>query len=170
DLPMAGDPGGDMAVYCSMDTNLALGAGREGTGQWIPDFFNTYFAKPLQITSYFMNLMPTGETYGGGGFEVRPRGELKLGPMVLVGGCLEWPARGQRAVGAGVPVSSSTLPATDGHRRQSRVRVRLAYPAAAGRGPGGSGLLCRRQWRTIGDRRSRPRPDGGHQRRRLRRR
>ena len=95
DLPMAGDPGGDMAVYCSMDTNLALGAVREVTGQWIPDFFGTYFARPLQITSYFMNLMPTGEAYGGGGLQLRPRDELKLGQLYLSGGV--W--NGRRVVG-----------------------------------------------------------------------
>jgi len=94
DLPMASDPGGDQAVYCSIDSNLAMGTVRQVTGEWIPDFFNAHFAKPLQITSYFMNLMPTGEAYGGGGLYLRPRDELKLGQLYLSGGV--W--NGQRLV------------------------------------------------------------------------
>jgi CubicO group peptidase (beta-lactamase class C family) len=94
DLPMAGDPGGDEAVYCSVDLNLAMGAVRQATGQWIPEFFNAYFARPLQMRSYYINLMPTGEAYGGGGFYVRPRDELKLGQLYLSGGV--W--SGQRVV------------------------------------------------------------------------
>jgi len=94
DLPMVSDPGGDQAVYCSIDSNLAMGTVRQVTGEWIPDFFNAHFAKPMQITSYFMNLMPTGEAYGGGGLYLRPRDELKLGQLYLSGGV--W--NGQRLV------------------------------------------------------------------------
>jgi CubicO group peptidase (beta-lactamase class C family) len=86
DLPMASEPGGDLAVYCSIDSNLAMGTVRQVTGEWLPDFFNHHFAKPLGITSYFMNLMPTGEAYGGGGLQLRPRDELKLGQLYLSGG------------------------------------------------------------------------------------
>ena len=94
DLPMASDPGGDLSLYCSIDSNLAMGAVREVTGEWIPDFFNNHFANPLGINSYFMNLMPTGEAYGGGGLHLRPRDELKLGQLYLSGGV--W--NGQRLV------------------------------------------------------------------------
>jgi len=46
------------------------------------------------MRSYYINLMPTGEAYGGGGFYVRPRDELKLGQLYLSGGV--W--NGQRVV------------------------------------------------------------------------
>jgi CubicO group peptidase (beta-lactamase class C family) len=45
-----------------------------------------YFARPLQIISYHMNLMPTGEAYLGGGLYMRPRDQLKLGQLYLSGG------------------------------------------------------------------------------------
>src|SRR5260370_40825684 len=91
---MASDTGGDVAGSGSIDSNLAMGAVREVTGEWIPDFFNNHFANPLGINSYFMNLMPTGEGYAGGGLHLRPRDELKLGQLYLsVGG---W--NGQRPV------------------------------------------------------------------------
>src|SRR5260370_35085777 len=73
---------------------MAMGAVSEVTGEWIPDFFNCVFAKLLQIPAYFMNLMPTGEAYGGGGLYLRPRDELKLGQLYLSGGV--W--NGQRLV------------------------------------------------------------------------
>ena len=94
DLPMASEPGGDQAVYCSVDSNLAMGAVRQVTGQWIPDFFNARIVRPLQMRSYYINLTPTGEAYGGGGMYVRPRDELKLGQLYLSGGV--W--NGQRVV------------------------------------------------------------------------
>src|SRR5262249_35249351 len=61
DLPMAREPGGDKAVYCSADINLVGAVVHEVTGQWLPDLFQQDFAQPLQITEYHLNLMPTGE-------------------------------------------------------------------------------------------------------------
>lgn len=86
DLPMARDPGGKDAVYCSSDINLVGGIVRNATGKWLPEFFDQYLARPLQITSYHMNLMPTGEAYMGGGLYMRPRDQLKLGQLYLSGG------------------------------------------------------------------------------------
>jgi len=86
DLPMASDPGGDQAIYCSVDSNLAMGAVRQATGKWIPDFFYENLARPLQMRNYYLNLMPTGEAYGAGGMQIRPRDELKLGQLYLSGG------------------------------------------------------------------------------------
>jgi CubicO group peptidase (beta-lactamase class C family) len=86
DLPMAADPGGKHAVYCSADLNLVGGAVSRATHSWLPQFFDRYLARPLQFHTYHMNLMPTGEAYMGGGLRLRPRDELKLGELYLSGG------------------------------------------------------------------------------------
>jgi len=71
DLPMAHEPGGDEAVYCSADINLVVAVVRQATGKWLPDIFQQDLAQPLQITEYHLNLMPTGEAYMGGGLYMR---------------------------------------------------------------------------------------------------
>jgi CubicO group peptidase (beta-lactamase class C family) len=86
DLPMAGNPGGEQAVYCASDINLLGGIVKNTSGYWLPEFFDRYFARPLQITSYHLNLMPTGDFYLGGGLYLRPRDQLKLGQVYLSGG------------------------------------------------------------------------------------
>jgi CubicO group peptidase (beta-lactamase class C family) len=94
DLPMARDPGGDQAVYCSAGINLLGGIVRNETQKWLPEFFNDNVAKPLQIKTYHWNLMPSGDGYAGGGISMRPRDQLKLGQLYLNGGV--W--NGQRVV------------------------------------------------------------------------
>jgi CubicO group peptidase (beta-lactamase class C family) len=96
DLPMAKDPGGDQAVYCSAGVNLLGGVVRNATGMPLPEFFAAYYAKPMDIGVYHMNLMPTGDGYMGGGIEMRPRDLLKLGQLYLDGGT--W--NGRRVVSA----------------------------------------------------------------------
>lgn len=96
DLPMARDPGGKQAQYCSAGMNLIGGVLRNSTGKWIPDFFYEYLAAPLQFGTYHLNLTPTGDVYMGGGFRLRARDELKLGQLYLSGGL--W--NGQRIVSA----------------------------------------------------------------------
>ena len=86
DLPMAAEPGGNHAVYCSADLNLVGGAVSRATHSWLPRFFDEHVASPLQFHAYHMNLMPTGEGYTGGGLHLRPRDELKLGQLYLSGG------------------------------------------------------------------------------------
>jgi CubicO group peptidase (beta-lactamase class C family) len=86
DLPMARDPGGDQAVYCSAGINLLGGIIRNATHAWLPEFFYENVAKPLQIKTYHWNLMPTGDGYAGGGLYLRPRDQLKLGQLYLNGG------------------------------------------------------------------------------------
>jgi len=86
DLPMVRNPGGEQAVYCASDINLLGGIIKNTTGSWLPEFFEKYFARPLQIKSYYMNLMPTGEAYLGGGLYLRARDQLKLGQLYLSGG------------------------------------------------------------------------------------
>lgn len=86
DLPMVSSPGGMQAIYCSADLNLVGGVVRQVSGRWLPEFFEMNFAAPLQIDRYYLNLMPTGEAYMGGGAYLLPRDELKLGQLYLDGG------------------------------------------------------------------------------------
>lgn len=86
DLPMARDPGGDHPIYGSANINLVGCAVRNAARRWLPEFFDEHFARPLQISTYHMNLMPTGEAYAGGGLYMRPRDQLKLGQLYLSGG------------------------------------------------------------------------------------
>ncbi len=105
DLPMAHDPGGDHAIYCSAGMNLIGGVVRNATGTWLPEYFEEYLARPLQFHAYHMNLMPTGEAYMGGGLSIRPRDEIKLGQLYLSGGL--W--NGRRVVSSAW-VEESTKP------------------------------------------------------------
>jgi CubicO group peptidase (beta-lactamase class C family) len=84
-LPVVHDPGTTYA-YCSGGMNLAGGVLAHAAGMWLPDFFDRYVAAPLQIQHYAINLMPSGEAYGGGGVQMRPRDLLKFGQAYLDGG------------------------------------------------------------------------------------
>ncbi|MBZ5589736.1 MAG: beta-lactamase family protein [Acidobacteriia bacterium] len=86
DLPMAADPGGSKAVYCSAAVNLLGGVVSNATDMPLLEFFYRYYAAPLDIRLYHVNLMPTGQAYLGGGIEMRPRDQLKLGQLYLNGG------------------------------------------------------------------------------------
>lgn len=81
-LPFVRDPGAK-AVYCTGAINL-IGAvlGRE-TARWIPELFDAWIARPLDIAAYHWNLMPTGEGYLGGGARLRPRDFAKLAQLVV---------------------------------------------------------------------------------------
>ena len=85
DLPLSAAPG-DKAAYCTGAVNLIGGIVRNATGEWLPDYFNRYLARPLQFERYHLNLTPTGDAYMGGGTHIRPRDELKLGQLYLNGG------------------------------------------------------------------------------------
>ena len=86
DLPMLKDPGGEDAIYCSGDLNLVGGAVAAATHRWLPEFFDEALARPLQFGRYYLNLMPDGQAYMGGGAYLRPRDQLKLGQLYLDGG------------------------------------------------------------------------------------
>ena len=99
-LTMAHDPGSTYA-YCSGGINVVGGVIRKTTRTWLPEFFDRYIARPLQITHYGMNLMPSGDAYAGGGVRMRSRDLLKFGQLYLNGGTwngarvvsTEWVAR-----------------------------------------------------------------------------
>ncbi len=86
DLPMQAAPGDTKAVYCTAGINLLGGIVRNTAGMPVMDFFQKYYAGPLDIRDYHMNLMPTGDAYMGGGIYLRPRDRLKLGQLYLDGG------------------------------------------------------------------------------------
>jgi CubicO group peptidase (beta-lactamase class C family) len=86
DVPMQDEPGNKKAVYCTAAINLLGGVLQQGTGMALTDFFQKYYAGPLDIRDYHMDLMPTGEAYMGGGIYLKPRDMLKLGQLYLDGG------------------------------------------------------------------------------------
>jgi len=83
DLPMAAEPGNGVAVYCTIGINLLGGIVARETGMSLVDFFARYFAAPLQIAEYHVNLTPRGVAYMGGGLYLRPRDALKLAQLYL---------------------------------------------------------------------------------------
>lgn len=105
DLAMVRDPGGENAIYCSGDLNLVGGVVAAETHRRLPEFFETYLARPLQFGRYYLNLMPSGEAYLGGGAYLRPRDQLKLGQLYLDGGT--W--NGKRIVSAGWVADSTSV-------------------------------------------------------------
>src|ERR1051326_1978527 len=86
DAPMAHDPGGKQAYYCSPELNLTGGVSAKSAGKRVTDVFYEDYARPLQFHTYHLNLQPTGEAYMGGGAYIRPRDQLKLGQLYLNGG------------------------------------------------------------------------------------
>jgi CubicO group peptidase (beta-lactamase class C family) len=94
-LPVAHAPGATYA-YCSAGINLVGQVIGTRVHTWLPLFFDRFVARPLQITRYAVNLMPTGEAYAGGGMQMRPRDVLKFGQLYLDGGV--W--HGERLVSA----------------------------------------------------------------------
>jgi CubicO group peptidase (beta-lactamase class C family) len=109
-LPVVHNPGTTYA-YCSGGMNLVGGVLRHATGMWLPDFFDRYVATPLEIHHYAINLTPSGEAYGGGGVQMRPRDLLKFGQAYLDGGT--W--NGHRIVSTAWVTRSTAHQIDDGH-------------------------------------------------------
>lgn len=113
DVPMMDEPGDKKAVYCTAAINLLGGVVQGTTGMPLTQFFDKYYAEPLQIRDYHMNLMPEGEAYLGGGIQLRPRDMLKLGQLYLDGGT--W--HGKRVLSKQWTVAATTqhsyFPASD---------------------------------------------------------
>ncbi|MEL7311822.1 MAG: serine hydrolase [Pseudomonadota bacterium] len=81
-LAMVREPG-QSTVYCTAGINLLGGAIATATETRLLKLFETHFAQPLGIKSYYANLMPTEKLYLGGGLRLRPRDFLKLGQVYL---------------------------------------------------------------------------------------
>lgn len=86
DLPMAREPGSNQAIYCTAGINLLGALIGHATDIWLPTFFDKYVGQPLQMRDYYINLMPDGDAYLGGGVYLRPRDFIKLGQLYLSGG------------------------------------------------------------------------------------
>ena len=86
DLPMKYQPGDKQALYCTGGINLLGGVISNTTGMPLTEFFERYYAGPLDIRDYHLNLSPRGDAYMGGGIYLRPRDMLKLGQLYLDGG------------------------------------------------------------------------------------
>jgi CubicO group peptidase (beta-lactamase class C family) len=86
DLPMMDEPGDKKAVYCTAGINLLGGILHNTTHMRLTQFFQKYYAGPLDIRDYHINLAPTGDAYLGGGIYLKPRDMLKLGQLYLDGG------------------------------------------------------------------------------------
>jgi CubicO group peptidase (beta-lactamase class C family) len=85
DLPMIHDPG-ERYGYCSATMNLVGGVLAAAEQRWLPAMFDEWVAGPLEFQRYYVNLMPTGQAYFGGGMQLVPRDLLKLGTTYLDGG------------------------------------------------------------------------------------
>lgn len=79
-------PPGTTYSYCSGGINLVGQVIADAAHRWLPDFFDRAVARPLGISHFAMNLMPTGQAYAGGGLQLRPRDLLKVGQLYLDGG------------------------------------------------------------------------------------
>jgi len=82
DLPMIREPG-ERAVYCSINANLIGAVLTAATGRALPELLQELIAEPLEIRRYYLNLMPTGTPYMGGGSYWMPRDFMKLGQLML---------------------------------------------------------------------------------------
>jgi CubicO group peptidase (beta-lactamase class C family) len=94
-VPMAYEPGA-RTVYCSANSNLALGTVGRALRETPIATFDRLIGAPLGIERYTWLLDPAGNPYGGGSVQMLPRDFLKLGQLLLNGGT--W--RGQRILGS----------------------------------------------------------------------
>jgi CubicO group peptidase (beta-lactamase class C family) len=93
-VPMVTAPG-EKAVYCSGNSNLALGVLGRAMGESPLDAFERLVAAPMGIRRYVWGLDPAGNPYGGGSMHFLPRDFLKFGQLLLDEGT--W--RGRRILG-----------------------------------------------------------------------
>ncbi len=84
-VPMETVPG-EQAVYCSSNSNLALGMLGRVTGESPLTTFDRLVGGPMQITRYAWLLDPAGNPYGGGSTQFLPRDFMKFGQLMLNGG------------------------------------------------------------------------------------
>ncbi|HEY5087938.1 MAG TPA: serine hydrolase, partial [Gemmatimonadaceae bacterium] len=143
ELPVVHQPG-TLYAYCSAGLNLAAGVIARATKSWLPAFFDQSIAQPLRIDHYAINLTPSGQMYGGGGVQMRPRDLLKFGQLYLDGGM--W--NGHRIVDKSWVATSTSQQVTnqngsDGfawHRYSLKARGR-AYQEYEASGNGGQFLI-----------------------------
>ncbi len=84
-LPMAFAPG-EKAIYCSINTNLALGMLGRATGESPFYLFERLVAVPLGIQRYVWAIDRARNPYGGGGMGLQARDYIKFGQLMLDSG------------------------------------------------------------------------------------
>jgi len=84
-VPMTTAPG-EVAVYCSINANLALGVVARALGESPMELFDRLLGAPLGIKRYAWNLDPAGHPYGGGSTQFLPRDFMKFGQLMLDNG------------------------------------------------------------------------------------
>ena len=77
---------GERLVYCSGDSNLALGMVGRATGENPMDLFERLIARPMKIDHYVWSLDRAGQPYGGGGMQFHLRDYMKFSQLLLNGG------------------------------------------------------------------------------------
>lgn len=80
--PMDRAPG-ERSIYCSGDSNLAIGVLGGATGEHPMDLFDRLLGRPLGITRHAWYLSPSLQPYGGGSVQIRPRDFMKMGQLML---------------------------------------------------------------------------------------
>jgi CubicO group peptidase (beta-lactamase class C family) len=84
-MPMDREPG-ERAIYCSGDSNLAIGVLTHATGEHAMDLFDRLLGKPLGIPRHAWFLTRSLQPYGGGSVQMRSRDFMKMGQLMLNGG------------------------------------------------------------------------------------
>lgn len=84
-VSMDRQPGAE-SVYCSGDSNLAIGVLHRATGEHPMDMFDRLLGAPLQIPHQAWYVSPSRQPYGGGSIAMIPRDYTKLGQLMLNGG------------------------------------------------------------------------------------
>ncbi|HEX6066708.1 MAG TPA: serine hydrolase [Longimicrobiales bacterium] len=111
-LPMAFAPG-EKAIYCSINTNLALGVVGRATRESPFYLFERLVAAPLGIQRYVWAMDRARNPYGGGGMGLQTRDYMKFGQLMLDSGT--W--KGKRIVSREfVARATSTLHQINGTR------------------------------------------------------
>ena len=93
DLPVVAAPGA-RAVYCSANMVLLAPVLERAAGRSSAELVQAWFAEPLDVPTYHLNLTPRGRAYFGGGIYLRPRDMAKLGHVFAGDGT--W--RGRRII------------------------------------------------------------------------
>lgn len=143
-LPMAREPGA-VGVYCTMGINLTGALLARRSGPWLPELLIERLVRPLQMRGYFLNLMPNGQGYLGGGFRLRPRDMAKLGQIFVDKGL--W--NGKRLLSASWVAQATSAQASlstpddygYGWWRRTFEYDRASYPAFYASGNGGQLII-----------------------------
>jgi CubicO group peptidase (beta-lactamase class C family) len=81
-VPTDRQPGAE-SVYCSGDSNLAIGVLHRATGEHPMDLFDRLLGRPMQIPHQGWYVSPSRQPYGGGSINMIPRDYMKLGQLML---------------------------------------------------------------------------------------